>query len=129
MKSSRILLIFTLLIIALGFYQMGKNPDFFNFSENNQTENKTDEQFSGILSEVYTGCFFDAECYVIVDGKHVTLLHGWSREEVGQIIDSPDGIGGLESVIGQEVEVFAGKIDANTYTLYGSQDYYVKVKK
>ncbi len=85
------------------------------------------ETFSGTLEEVNTGCFADAECYVVVDGKHVTVLMGWSRDTVGSVLGL-EGIGDLEAHIGEEVEVYAQDKSDGTYTLYGSEGFYVKLK-
>lgn len=82
--------------------------------------------FTGILNEVNTGCFSDGECYVVVDGKHVTVLMGWSQNTVGTIIGAPS-IGDLEAMIGKKVEVYAQENPDKTYTLYGSAGFYVKV--
>jgi hypothetical protein len=84
------------------------------------------ETFTGTLEAVDTGCFADAECSVTVDGKHVTVLMGWNRDEVGSVMGA-DGIGGLESFIGKKVEVYAKDNLDGTYTLYGSAGFYVKV--
>lgn len=81
--------------------------------------------FTGTLEEVNTGCFFDAECYVVIDKKHVTAIRGWSTDTVGMII-GVDGFGDLESKKGEIVEVYARALDDGTYTLYGSEDYYIK---
>ena len=83
--------------------------------------------FSGELEEVNTGCFADAECYVVVDGKHVTTTIGWSQATVGTIQGVPS-FGDLESHIGSEVEVYAQDKGDGTYTLYGSEGFYVKLK-
>ncbi len=84
------------------------------------------DMFSGTLEEVNTGCFSDGECYVVVDGKHVTVLMGWSRNTVGTIIGAPS-IGDLEAMIGQPVEVYAQENPDKTYTLYGNVGFYVKM--
>ena len=55
--------------------------------------------FSGTLQKVDTGCFADGECYVEVDGKHITTLRGWSQDTVGQVL-GVDGFGDLEGHIG-----------------------------
>ena len=81
--------------------------------------------FAGTLEEVNTGCFADGECFVVVDGKHVTVLMGFSQETVGSVT-GVNGIGGLEAFIGQEVEVYAQDNSDGTYTLYGSEGFYVK---
>ena len=97
-------------------------------TENNDTDEKLKaDTFSGTLEEVNTGCFADAECYVVVDGKHVTVLMGWSRDTVGSVLGL-DGIGDLETHIGEEVEVYAQDKSDGTYTLYGSEGFYVKLK-
>ncbi len=82
--------------------------------------------FTGKLQEVNTGCFSDGECYVVVDGKHITTTMGWSRETVGTIIGAPS-IGDMETMIGSNVEVYARDNSDGTYSLYGSEGFYVKV--
>jgi len=100
--------------------QTNENPAEFN-------ENLGAETFSGTLEEVNTDCFFDGECFVIVDGKHITVLMGWSRDIVGSV-QGAEGIGALESHIGAEVEVYAQNKSDDTYTLYGSEEFYIKVQ-
>jgi hypothetical protein len=90
------------------------------------------DTFTGTLEEVNTGCFVDGECYVVVDGKHVTVLTGerlGGPREVGSVQGVADGIGGLEAMIGEEVEVYAQDNSDGTYTLYGSEGFYVKALK
>jgi len=83
--------------------------------------------FTGKLEEVDTGCFADGECYVVVDGKHITALMGWSRETVGSV-QGVEGFGDLTSHIGKQVEVYAQDMGDGTYTLYGSEGFYIKLK-
>lgn len=83
--------------------------------------------FSGKLEKVDTGCFVDGECYVIVDGKHITTTMGWSRETVGSV-QGVESFGDLEKHIGEDVEVYAQDKGDGTYTLYGSEGFYVKLK-
>jgi hypothetical protein len=83
--------------------------------------------FSGKLEEVNTGCFADGECYVMVDKKHITVLLGWSRDIVGSVI-GVEGFGDLEKYLGKEVEVYAQDKSDGTYTLYGSEGFYIKLK-
>lgn len=82
--------------------------------------------FTGTLEEVNTGCFADGECYIVVDGKHVTAIRGWSQNEVGTV-QGVDGFGDLESHIGKKVEVYAQDLQDGTYTLYGSKGFYIKL--
>ena len=83
--------------------------------------------FSGKLEEVNVGCFVDGECYVVVDGKHVTVVRGWSQEIVGSV-EGVESFGDLDGHIGEEVEVYAQDRSDGTYTLYGSEGFYVKLK-
>lgn len=79
--------------------------------------------FEGTLEEVNTGCYADGECYVVVDGKHITTLMGWSRDIVG-VADFDE----LYESIGQTVEVYANDKGDGTFTLYGSESFYVRLK-
>ncbi len=83
--------------------------------------------FSGKLEKVDTSCFADGECYVVVSGKHITTTIGWSRDIVGSV-QGVEGFGDLEKHIGEEVEVYAKDNGDGTYSLYGSQGFYVKLK-
>lgn len=83
--------------------------------------------FSGKLEKVDVGCFADGECYVEVGGKHVTAILGWRQEVVGSV-QGVEGFGDLEKHIGEEVEVYAQDKGDGTYTLYGSEEFYIKLK-
>lgn len=83
------------------------------------------DTFAGVLEEVDTGCFADGECFVVVDGKRVTAIMGWSTETVGSI-QGVDGFGDLEQYVGGRVEVYAQELPDGTYTLYGSEGFYIK---
>ena len=87
-------------------------------------------KFSGKLEVVNTGCFSDGECFVVVDGKHVTVIVGRSQEVVGSVkgLKGDEGFGDLEKYIGKQVEVFAKELEYGNYTLYGSEGYFIKVK-
>jgi hypothetical protein len=82
--------------------------------------------FTGTLKAVDIGCFVDGECFVDVDGKHVTAIMGWSQEVVGTV-QGVEGFGDLESHIGEKVEVYAQVKEDGTYTLYGSEGFYIKL--
>lgn len=85
-------------------------------------------EFEGLLEEVNTGCFADGECFVVVDGKHVTAIMGWSRETVGSV-QGAKGFGDLENHIGERVEVYARDLGDGKYTLYGSESFYIKLNR
>lgn len=82
------------------------------------------EKFSGVLQEVNTGCFADGECYVVIGGKHITVLMGWTNATVGSVL-GVEGFGDLEYFIGEQMSVYAGKKSDGTYTLYQNADYRV----
>ena len=84
------------------------------------------DTFTGTLTKVDTGCFSDGECFIEVDGKHVTAIMGFSRDTVGKVI-GVEGFGDLEQYIGKKVEVYAQVNPDGTYTLYGSEGFYIKV--
>lgn len=83
--------------------------------------------FSGKLTEINTGCFADGECFAVIDGKHITTTLGWRQEVVGSI-QGVESIGDMENYIGQEFEVYAQDNGDGTYTLYGSEGFYIKLK-
>ncbi len=84
------------------------------------------DMFTGTLEKVDVGCFADGECSVVVDGKHVTAIMGWSQETVGTV-QGVEGFGDLESHIGEQVEVYAHEKPDGTYSLYGSEGFYIKL--
>ena len=83
-------------------------------------------KFTGTLQSIDTGCFADGECFAMVDGKHITVLRGWSRDTVGSVLGVPS-FGDLASHVGANVEVRAAIQDDGTYTLYGDSTYYIKL--
>ena len=94
-----------------------------------QAPTQVPEKFTGTLSEVNTGCFADGECYIVVSGKHVTMLWGWTNEIVGSVRNAEGGIGELEKHIGGSINVYANKLSDGSYTLYGDVDYFVELAK
>lgn len=93
------------------------------------TASTTDERgthFSGTLQKVNTGCFSDGECFVIVDGKHVTALRGWSQEVVGTV-QGVEGFGDLTQHIGEQMDVYAYGAGDGVFTLYGNDALYIRL--
>lgn len=82
--------------------------------------------FTGILEVVHTGCFADGECFVIVSGKKIVALVGFSNAIVGSVV-GVDGFGDLENHLGETVEVYAQDLSDGTYTLYGNEGFYIKL--
>jgi hypothetical protein len=87
------------------------------------------ETFSGKLETVNKGCVgkTSGECYIVVDGKHVTYVMNMPADLIGQIIGVPTYLD-LEGKIGQDVEVYAQKKADGAYSLYGSSKFYIKLK-
>ncbi len=87
-------------------------------------------RFTGKITAVETGCFYDATCSVSVDGKKVIITTGgrgpWQEKPVGSIIGA-DSIGDLESRIGDTVHVYATTTEEGDYSLYGDTDFYIEV--
>jgi hypothetical protein len=148
MKKATILAILISIAIALNlvfvlnfYYQEKQMPQIFAGNEVSvDTGEIVDEEkvpvvipdkdevvvFSGVLEEVNVGCFADGECYVVVDGKHITTLLGRNQEVVGKVL-GVEGFGDLENFIGEKIEIKAKGLNDGTYTLYGDEYYYVKV--
>ena len=133
MKYAPILVL--VLIIAGGLYwfttQNTEAPTVVDVSTSTPQAEEADgkigaDVFTGTLQEVDEGCYADGECFVVVDGKHVTVIMGWSQETVGSV-QGVASFGDLNAHIGGQVEVYAAKKDG-AYTLYGSEGFYVKVK-
>ena len=87
-----------------------------------------DMTFTGTLEEVHEGCYVDAECYVVVDGKHVTVMMGWRNEVAGSVQGVSD-FGALTGRLGAQMEVYARENGEDRYTLYGNKDFYIRVMK
>ncbi len=77
------------------------------------------ELFRGEITEYRSDCAFDSICSFTVDGKEIVTVVGWSQETRGHLDDVQ---------VGDYVEVYAGK-QGNGYTLYGSDDYYIRFTK
>lgn len=75
--------------------------------------------FRGTYEQYNTGCFADGECFAVVDGKQITTILGWTQGVSGTFAN-PD------LPFGTEVEVYALPTTSGNYTLYGSEDFYIK---
>jgi hypothetical protein len=86
--------------------------------------------FKGVLQSVNTGCFADGECFVIVEGKHVTVLmlsRGMQQTAPVGIVEGVPSFGDLTSHVGATVEVRAALQSDGSYTLYGDPTYHIKL--
>ena len=87
-------------------------------------------RFSGTVTTIDCGCWSDGVCSIAVNGKMILFGRGWSGSTWGAI----EGLRGCEESVGMSAEVFARKdLGASfglpdTYSLEGSQDYYVRLR-
>jgi len=95
-------------------------------TENTEIDIENTITFIGNLEKVDNSCFADGECYVRVNGNHVTAIMGFQPGPVGSVQGVED-FGDLENYIGQDVEVYALQTSENRYTLYGNNEYYIRV--
>ncbi|HMO78107.1 MAG TPA: hypothetical protein PKA42_03115 [Candidatus Paceibacterota bacterium] len=82
--------------------------------------------FVGNLEEVNSSCLADGECSVTVSGKKIVTLIGWNTAVVGTLL-GVEGLGNLNDHLGARVEVYAAELEDGSYTLYGSNNFYVKL--
>jgi len=122
-KTLSIVLILFALVAGAVYVVMQKTSPSPAPSEVSGEEKLKVGNFEGTIEEVNTGCYADGECYVVVDGKHITTLMGWSRDTVGTA-----DLDALYANIGKTAEVYAKDNGDGTYTLYGSEGFYVRVK-
>lgn len=122
MKKIIIIIIIIVLGIALvsatGVYDFGFMSD--NDEENVEMDAEFD-RFTGTYEAYNTGCFADGICSATISGNEVVTIIGWSQDIAGTFED-PD------IPFGTEVEVYAQKVGPNTYTLYGSEEFYIREK-
>lgn len=80
--------------------------------------------FSGTLETFGSACFHDGECYVVLDGRKVTLLVGRSTQPVGEVLGVDLGV--MQEYIGKRFEVYALSLGDDSYTLYGNTAFYIR---
>lgn len=95
-----------------------------------QISGSTTETFSGTITAVDTGCFYDAVCSVSINGKKVVLVkggRGMSPDiKVGKLL-GVESIGDLEQKIGSHANVYATTTPEGEWSLYGNDQYFVEV--
>ncbi len=85
-------------------------------------------RFSGKLNRVDSSCLQkgEGECFAEVGGKHITILIGGSTEPVGYL-EGVSYFEDFEKQIDKKAEVYAQDKGDGTYTLYGSEQFYIKL--
>lgn len=142
MKNTTLIYILVGVVVLIGLLYIfnsksDSNPETLNGNDVTNEEVGVDattssdgklkaDTFKGKLEQVNIGCFADGECFVVVDGKHITTLVGRKGGEVGGVV-GVEGFGDLENFIGEEVEVYAQDLSDGTFTLYGSEGFYIKL--
>ncbi len=81
--------------------------------------------FSGTIEAYNSGCAIDLSCSMTIDGKIIITQVGWRGGAQGRVIGNK--IEDVEFGV-TEADVYARKKLDGTYTLYGSNNYYIKIK-
>lgn len=122
MKKVIIIIVIIVLGIAIasatGIYEFGFMSD--KDEENVEMDYEFD-RFTGIYEAYNTACFADGICSATISGNEVVTIIGFSQDASGAF-ENPD------IPFGTEVEVYAQKIGPNSYTLYGSEEFYIREK-
>lgn len=89
-------------------------------------------KFTGIITETNNGCWADGICSIKVDDKWITAEIGGLRppNSKPEIRGSLIGINFSQDTnkyIGKRAEVYAKQTDSNDFTIYGSENYYIKL--
>ena len=107
---------------------------FIHFKSGNLTRLSDNKEikFTGNITETNNGCWFDGICSIKVDERLVTAEIGGlgppnSKPEIrGKLIGisfSQD----TQKYIGKKVEVYAKQTNDNGFTIYGNENYYIRL--
>ncbi len=93
------------------------------------TNKAVEEKFTGTITDINYQCQADGICTIQIGEKYVIVGKGESPtpEPKGNSSNIELDENKKNSYLGKKVEVFAQKIDNNTYTIYGKTKYYVKL--
>jgi hypothetical protein len=83
-----------------------------------------ERRFIGVVESIDTGCYADGECSMMVGGRKVVWLRGWSQATWGQVQQPPD----VGEYVGREAEVWC-KVEADHCTLEGNAGYFIRPAK
>jgi len=89
-------------------------------------------KFTGNITETNNGCWSDGICSIKVDDKWITAEIGGLRPPNSKAEIRGDLIGisfsqDTNKYIGKRVEVYAKQSDDNSFTIYGNENYYIKL--
>jgi hypothetical protein len=121
-------LVIVMIIVAAVAFSLAQKPS--DVPQDKLVTGSDTETFSGTITAVDTGCFYDAICSVSVDGKKVILVTGrmvsTTTPPMGRLIGA-ESVGDLQQKIGWHANVYATTTPNGDYTIYGNSDYYVEV--
>ena len=80
-----------------------------------------ERRFVGTVGSIDTGCYADGVCSMVVDGRTVVWMRGWSRATWGQVQQPPD----VGEYVGKRVEVWC-KVEEDHCTLEGNAAYFIR---
>lgn len=89
-------------------------------------------KFTGIITEINNGCWADGICSIKVDNKWIVAEIGGLRSPNSkpEIRGSLTGINFSQDTnkyIGKSVEVYTKQTDGDNFTIYGNENYYIKL--
>lgn len=107
---------------------------FFYFqSINSNYPNKSRGiKFTGIITDINTGCWADGICSIRVGNKWIAAEYGGlrppdSKPDVrGQLVGISFS-GDTQKYIGKTVEVHAQPTDGTNFTIYGDNNYFIRL--
>lgn len=124
-------LIILLIILAVLLIFLGVNYIFAkNMTEKSQLlENEV--LFTGIISEIDLGCWVDAGCSMVIDGKRVAWGEGMVEGPAkisGKLIGFEfKDVGDKNKYIGKGAQVYGIKDNNGNISIFGSKDYFIKL--
>jgi hypothetical protein len=80
-----------------------------------------EHRFTGTVGSIDTGCYADGVCSMVVDGRTVVWMRGWSRATWGRVQQPPD----VGEYVGRRVEVWC-KVEDDHCTLEGNAAYFIR---
>lgn len=100
--------------------------------KNKQVSNNEDtEKFTGIITDLKLNSMDDGQDWLIINKEKNILVNPgfvdstfYVENPKGKILNTDKN---YLPEIGQKIEAFVKKTDKNTYSLFGSKDYYIKV--
>jgi hypothetical protein len=138
MKFKYLIALVIVLILATTFFLIGtqrrSSVTVTKISPQTVSNLGHESKFTGVITDINTGCWSDGTCSIKVGDRWVVAEVGGLRAP-GSVSEERGGLLGISfdkdmgRYIGKKVEVFAKQSGAsgNELTIYGSSSYYIKV--